>query len=136
MTQIFPPQDDSIFPPLPCYAIIYRAILRKSWIDQRNNRVTSAAFFRRPHDSGKDLDGLSVNIAAACSVEEVRSSFSECFGVVSLHVGRIRDIGLDVHQNEPKHANITGLPYQQDDTVNAERFAGLLAKQARFVHRI
>ncbi|MBI3469570.1 MAG: hypothetical protein HY000_41745 [Planctomycetes bacterium] len=51
--------------------------------------------------------------------------------MLSLHVGRLRDIGLDVVPDEPQHANITNLPYPQDDPVTAERLAGLIARQAR-----
>ena len=119
-----------MFHPLSCPTIIYRAILRKNWIDKHNNRVTSAPFFRRP---SKDIDGLSVHIAGSCSLEEIYASFNQCFGVVSLHVGHIRDIGLDVSQDSISHANIIGLPYKEEDLVTAERLAGLLARQSRFV---
>jgi hypothetical protein len=56
-----------------------------------------------------------------------------CYGVVSLHVGRVRDLGLDVVVDEAPHANITGLPRQTDDVLRAERLASQLAKQARLV---
>jgi hypothetical protein len=138
MAQISPPQNDPndpAFPPLPCNAIVYRAVLRKNWIDKHANQVTSAAFFRRiPSDEVEgDPNGLSAGIAANCSVDEFREGFRACYGILSLHVGRMRDIGLDVHQDEPQHANITGLPYREEDELHAERLAGLLAQQARFV---
>jgi hypothetical protein len=118
---------------LPCGTIIYRALLRQQWIDRRNSRVVTTAFLRRPQSSSKDQDGLSVNISNNCSIQEVISHFNSCYGIASLHVGRIRDIGLDVVQNTYQHANIVGLPYQEDNLVEAERFAGLLAKRSRII---
>ncbi|MEH2362761.1 hypothetical protein [Nostoc sp.] len=50
-----------------------------------------------------------------------------------MHVGRIRDLGLDVIQDSSDHANIIGLPDVNDDPVTAERLAGLLAKQSRII---
>jgi hypothetical protein len=50
-------------------------------------------------------------------------------------VGRIRDLGLDVVPDSPDHAYITGLPLQDDDPLNAERLARLLAGQARLLQR-
>ena len=126
-TEFLHPQQT--FPPLPCNTIVYRAMLRKNCIDKRTNRVTSSAFLRRPIDS----KGLSVDLAEQCTIDEVRGAFNSCFGVATLHVGRIRDIDLDVKQDNPKHANIEGVPYQKDNTQEAERLAGQLARQARLV---
>jgi hypothetical protein len=119
--------------PLPCSAIVYRALLRKKWVDKNTGRIMAAAFLRRPESTGNDLDGVSVSPAETCSVEDVRNAFNECFGVVSLHVGRVRDMGLDVAPDTLVHANITGLPAPDNDPVEAERLAGLLARQARIV---
>jgi hypothetical protein len=126
-------QPPHTFPPLPCSTIVYRAMLRKQWIDKRNNYVTPAAFIRRPKADGRDSKGLSVDLAHQCTIDEVRGNFNSCFGIVTLHVGHIRDVELDVIQDTPKHGNITGLPYQEDNEAEAERLAGLLAKQARIV---
>jgi hypothetical protein len=49
------------FAVLGCADIVYRAILRKAWIDQDTGRIQAAAFMRR----SSDADGLSVSIAAA-----------------------------------------------------------------------
>jgi hypothetical protein len=110
-----PPEHESIFPALPCNTIVYRALTRSSWINKRTKGATSAAFIKRPHLPDKDPDrqGLSTFIAANCSLQQVYSMFSSCFGVVTLHVGRLRDIGLDICQDTPIHANITGLPYKE-----------------------
>lgn len=118
------------FEPLPCSTIVYRALLKKQWINEDTGRVKADAYFLREKEKNT---GLSVNIAAACSPEQCAKRFQKCFGVASLHVGRIRDVGLDVVRDSLDHANITGLPYREDNRVEAERFAGLLAKQSRIV---
>lgn len=118
------------FAPLPCSAIIYRALLRKQWIELDTGRVKADAYFLR------DLErALSVNIAETCSPKQCANRFMKCFGIASLHVGRVRDIGLDVVRDSLDHANITGLPYRGDNVIEAERLAGLLAKQSRIQWR-
>ena len=116
--------------PLPCSAIVYRALLRKRWIDQDTGKVKADAYFLREKEKNV---GLSVSIARTCSPQQCAKKFYQCFGVASLNVGRIRDIGLDVVPDSLNHANITGLPYREDDRDGAERFAGLLARQSRVV---
>jgi len=118
--------------PIPCQEIVLRAILRRGWVDE-NARITAHAFIRWP----KDNDGLSVNLRSKTDVESWLSSFKKSYGAASLHCGRIRDLGLglDVVQMEadeqPEHAVITGLPYQDDDPYGAERLASELVKIAR-----
>ena len=113
---------------LPCNAIVFRAMARKNWIDATTGNVLPAAFLRRPPPA--DVDGLSVD------VESARSCFlvlNKCHGVASLHVGRVRDLGLDIVTDEMPHANITGLPLGTENVTLAERLASQLAKQARLV---
>lgn len=85
------------------------------------------AYIRRPNDT----DGLSVNLASACTIEEARTKLRECHGIASLHVGRVRDIGLDVKQDSIDHANIIGVPSSADHPKEIEHIARLLAKQSR-----
>jgi hypothetical protein len=40
---------------------------------------------------------------------------------------------LDVEQDSVNHANITGLPNREDDLAQAERLAGLLARQSQII---
>lgn len=120
--------DSRVMEVLDCSAIVYRAILRKNWVDQTTHSVMPAAFFRRP--APQDNDGLSVNIE---SPNSCMAALNKVFGVVSLHVGRVRNIGLDVVVDETPHANITGLSRTTDDQVQAERMASQLARQARLV---
>lgn len=113
---------------LPCSSIVYRAILKKRWMDLTEGKATPEAFFRRPH---VDEDGLSVNIAEATNLEEWVRSFNACYGVASLHVGRIRNLGLEVTPDNPAHAVITGVPFRHENEAEAEFIAGELAKQSR-----
>jgi hypothetical protein len=114
--------------PLVCDHIVFRALLKRGWIDVVTNTVLPGAFFRRP--SPKDPDGLSVD---TYSPQNCVAGFSTTFGVASLHVGRVRDLGLDVVPDEETHANVIGLPYAADDAAKAEFLASQLAKQARIV---
>lgn len=118
----------SQFELLPEDAIVYRAILRKQWIDEDTGRVKADAYFLRANEYG-----LSVNLASACSPEQCAGLFRKCYGVASLKVGRVREIGLDVEQDSTNHANIIRLPYREDNLAEAERLAGLLAKRSHIV---
>jgi hypothetical protein len=113
---------------LACEQIVFRALTRRGWVDPMSKRILPAAFFRRP--SPKDDDGLSVDTKSA---ESSISQFNTCFGAASLHVGRIRNLNLDVLPDSADHANIVGVPRQAEDAAQAEWFASQLAKQARFV---
>ena len=120
--------------PLPCQSILFRALRSKSWIDEANHRATADAFRRRSRANGGDDDGLSVNLR---SVEACRAVLKKCQGVVSLHVGRVRDIGLEVRTDpeDADHAFIIGLPYPEDDPDTLETLAGALAEQSRLAWR-
>ncbi len=118
----------SQFEPLPFDAVVYRALLRKQWIDEDTNRVKADAYFLRASEPG-----LSVNLASVCSPEQCAGLFRKCYGIASLEVGRIREIGLDVEQDLVNHANIVGLPDREDNLALAERLAGLLAKRSHIV---
>jgi hypothetical protein len=116
------------YPPLECSCIVYRALLRREHVDPDSGNALAAAFMRRRQ---VDVEGLSVSLAEQRTAEEVAASFNRCRAVVSLHVGRVRNLSLDVIQDEPDHANITGVPYPDDDPDTAEYFAGELARQSR-----
>lgn len=118
----------SQFAALPLDAVVYRALLRKQWIDEDTVRVKADAYFLRATEPG-----LSVNLASVCSPEQCARLFRKCYGVASLEVGDVRSIGLDVEKDSVNHANIVGLPHREDDLVEAERLAGLLAKRSHIV---
>lgn len=119
--------------PLAEDEIVYRALLRKQWIDPDTHQVKADAFFLRV---GRDNDGLSVFRAKCRTPEECASRFNTCFGVAEIQVASVRTLGLDVvhgDEDQPEHALIVGLPTTEDDRAKAERLASLLAKQARLV---
>ena len=108
-------------------AIVYRALLRRQWIDEAN-LVVSSAYLLRANEPG-----LSVTIASACSPEQCAAKFNNCFGVASLQVGQIRELGLDAVPDSESHALIVGLPQVKDDRDKAERLADLLAQRSSIV---
>ena len=124
--------SSSDFKSLPDSAIVYRALLRKQWISEDTGRVTSNAYFLRKE---RNELGLSVNIASACFPEECAAKFRKCYGVASLNVGSIRELGLDVISDSLSHAQIVGLSYIEDDRDRADKLARLLAKKSRIVWR-
>ncbi len=111
------------FEPLPEDAIVYRSLLRKQWINEDTGRVKADAYFLRANETG-----LSVNLASTCSQQQCAKMFRQCYGIASLEVGDVREVGLDVEQDSTNHANVVGLPYREDNLAEAERLAGLLAK--------
>ena len=115
-------------PTLDCGHIVFRALLKKGWIDHVTKSVMPGAFFRRP--APRDPDGLSVDTD---SPQSCVANLSTIFGVASLHVGRVRDLGLEVVPDEETHANVVGLPYADDDRARAEFLASRLAREARLV---
>jgi len=132
MSETVSSQEDTAT--LPCETIVHRAALRQNCIDLDMSKITSAAFIRRP---GVDTDGLSVDQAFYRSADTFAATFKRCRAVVSLHIGRIRTLGLDVKRdsppdlNNPSHASIVGIPYREDDPEEAERLASALARQSR-----
>jgi hypothetical protein len=116
------------FEPLPEDAIVYRSLLRKQWINEDTGRVKADAYFLRASETG-----LSVNLASICSPQQCAEMFRKCYGVASLEVGDVREVGLDVEQDSVNHANVVGLPYREDNLAEAERLAGLLAKRSHLV---
>jgi hypothetical protein len=110
---------------LDCTIIVLRALRASSWVEN-----LFEAFLLRAEDRD-----TGVSVFYECSIERCRNSLKKSYGVVSLHVGKVRTLGLDVIPDELTHANITGLPYKEDNPAEAEHFANLLAKQARFVDK-
>jgi len=119
--------------PLPCGTIVYRLILRSDWLNPDTNTAQRAAFLRRDTE-----EGLSVLLKDKCELQEAIVSMKKVRAVVTLHVGRIYDLGLQVvpDENDPKHAEILGVPPPFDDLTTALYLGGQLAGQSRPVwHR-
>jgi hypothetical protein len=116
---------------LNCNEIVYRAILRKSQLDTSKipPQPTVDNFILR---SGEN-DGLSVGIASRCSPADVAGKFSKCHGMTSLHVGFMKDLGLNIVIDplDETHALILGLPNEDDPPNEAEPLARALKSHAR-----
>ncbi|MBE9227321.1 hypothetical protein IQ264_17990 [Phormidium sp. LEGE 05292] len=120
----------SEFEQLPDNAIVYRALLRKQWVDWETGEIKFSAYLLRQNEQS-----LSVNIASACTPQQSAARFRNCYGVASLQVGRIRELDLDVVPDSTSHANIVGLPNMQENPATARRLADLLARQSQIVWR-
>ncbi len=129
---------------IPCNAILYRAVLKKSWFDRDNpSLVQPEAFFRRAPEEkdgvrlAKDEDGLSLFLADKISAEECRAEFKTCFGVVSLHVGTLLDLGITIvaDAQDDRKVLATNLPFENPLNADEEKLAGDAAKTARVVLR-
>ena len=114
---------------LDCVDIVFRAVIRTKHWSRDTRRPLAAAFLLRTSPNGTREGALSVSYD--CSPQECADDFNKCYGVASLHVGRVRNLGLDVIPDEPNHANVTGLPHPADNPAEAERFARELRRQAR-----
>jgi hypothetical protein len=121
-------RSESEFKPLDESAIVYRALLRRQWIDEAGDRVLLFAYLLRTNELG-----LSMTIASVCSPEQCAAKFRNCYGVASLQVGKIRELALDVIPDSISHAQIVGLPYVTDDRDRAERLADLLAERSQII---
>ena len=116
-------------PALECSCIMYRAA-RKRWVQQveRSDVILPDAFLLRAQESG-----LSVRPARRVSPGQCAAGLAGCTRVLSLHVGRVRNIGLQVVADAEDHAEIQGLPHRSENAAEAERLASLLAVQARII---
>jgi hypothetical protein len=114
-------------PPYECSQIVYRAATGSDWIAS-DGRVKKQAFYpRRNHDP----NGLS---CAPTQADCRRHLQRPTHGTISLHVGRVRNLGLDVVPSDPTHANITGIPQREgNDRARATYLASKLAEIARSI---
>jgi len=114
------------------HAIIFRAIARKGWYDATSGTVSGFAFKLRSRELG-----LSVLKAAGCSRENCLAGLNQCFGEFHLEMNRVRDLGLEVVDDNPdaadfseNHAEIVGIPIDPvtvEDKQRAEDLASDLA---------
>lgn len=126
----------------PCNTVIYRTVRRKDWFDPDDqSRVKDAAFMRRrpKRDADghiidpMDADGLSLydsfHIDARACIEEELS----CHGLVTLHVGTLRDLGLTVVRDDQNFRKvlITDMPFENPEDPAQEALLDAVADSAR-----
>jgi hypothetical protein len=131
-----PPHDP------PCNTIIYRTIRRVAWFDPDDDlRVVDSAFARRRpkiDDGGNvidpmDEDGLSLfdsfHIEARACIEQELT----CHGLATLHVGKLRDLGLEVIRDPDNHRKVlvTNMPFENPGEPEAEALLDAVADSSR-----
>ena len=62
-------------------------------------------------------------------------TFSTCYGVASLHVGRLLDLGIKVISDpeDPSKLLLANVPFENPGEPQLEKLAGDIAKSARIV---
>jgi len=122
--------EQANFPPLGDDEIVYRVVTKNSWFDQDTNELLPIAFKLRTGEHG-------ISVSYNCTVREAHTSLNSTVGVARLVVGTIRGIDqrLDVVPDEPKHAEIQGVPHEEEDEELATYFADLLASISKVVLR-
>ena len=118
--------------PVPCESIVYRIASKSSWFNRDSGEMVSGAFLRYR----KDKEGLSLALGEVDTCEKASHVLQTAHAVASLHAGRVRAVEdatytLDVMQDQPSHGFIGGLPYENEDTIAAERLATRLLAQSR-----
>ena len=126
---------------LPCRTIVYRLATNNNWITEEGKLIPRAFLLRgliteqRPELERE----LSVFIAERCNYS-LKEKYPTYYGVVSLHVGHIRNIqeeqkcaNLDVLPDNElvAHASLIGLPNPTEDYPRAIYLAEELAKLSR-----
>ena len=122
------------YAPLEESCVVFRALLGRTHYDKVTGSILSGAFLRRPpkpDGTPNDLQGLSVNLN--CEVDDILNRFKSVHAIGSLIVEDIRSISttpsLDVIQDKPTHANITGLQAHGEEEDKAEHIARQLAQK-------
>lgn len=114
-------------PEITCQTIVYRAITSASKIDAETGRVLRNVFFRKFKTNEQ---GVSVFMRP-----EACTAALTCHAVVSLNAGFVYSLGLNIECDKPDHANILGLPFDNEPDTHGVRKAGQLAKHCRYVMR-
>jgi hypothetical protein len=114
--------------------LVPQDVLLRALLGAKMSQDLSLAFMLRKNERGS---GLSVNFDL--TPQQCQARFNCSFGVVTLTVQDVANaaqqtnLPLQVIPDEPNHANITGVPYKEDDPVGAERAASELARHAVLV---
>jgi hypothetical protein len=122
--------DENPLPPLPCEAILFRAIINSGSF-KKDGSPKPQIFIRRRE---ADPNGLSITDTIQHCKESMPSGL--IFGVRSVHIGTLRDNGFDVFPDSPTHGNLkfsdgTLTPRRQDNEPQANDVAELLMRCSR-----
>jgi hypothetical protein len=112
--------------PYPCNTILFRAVPYDNLL-RKDGTHKDAVFFRR---NTTDPNGLSITT----TISACKAQFDlPIFGVRSLHVGRLRNHGLEVFPSSATHANIRYVPTRSEDEIAARDMAAALIAMSRSV---
>jgi hypothetical protein len=124
-----------------CGEIVYRA-LKRACLDEP---IPHEAFIRKIRQSGTE-SGVSLSRKKYSTAHECRTILKKMSGCASLHVGKIRDLplNLDICPDpefdesatfivRPGHCLLTNLPDPASDEENAEYAATQLLRLARCI---
>lgn len=134
------PRNPHKFPPFSGDTIVFRAAKSKAYFSADRTKGAPLAFYRRPLTSEyPDHKGLSVDTSRENILNNMKGKF---YGYISLKVGAVRSLKLEVLRDSETHGNITDgeieLPFRHptDMAINAqvELLANALAEasQAHF----
>lgn len=84
-----------------------------------------------------DQDGLSVSDSFHMNVEACVTDTLSGHGIASLHVGTLRDLGLNVVRDgdDGRKLLITNIPFENPTDANQEALLDAVAESARIVYR-
>jgi hypothetical protein len=123
-------EDSRIAAPFECSDIVFRAVPYDKGMLRKDGSHRDAVFFRRER---QDPNGLSVTTTIlAC-----KAQFDDpIFGVRSIHVGTLRDYGLELVRTSDAHANIRhangdNIPTRTDNDPKARQIAADLIERSR-----
>ena len=125
----------------PCNTIVFRQIRRKNWYDpDDDSKVMAEAFARRrprilkdgTEDPGDD-DGLSAYDSSRIHRQACMEDCECCYGLATLHVGTIRNLGLTVIRDvaDDRKILITDMPLMNPGDKDQEALLESVAKSAR-----
>jgi hypothetical protein len=116
--------DPHPLPELACETVLFHAIIYENHLNKDGSHKPQTFIRRRE----ADLNGLSVNTSIrGCEQGLTRG----IFGVRTVHIGTLRDLGFDVFMDSPDHGNIRFAdgrltPRRQDNEQGANDTAELL----------
>ncbi|MGA7523230.1 MAG: hypothetical protein WBW84_12290 [Acidobacteriaceae bacterium] len=130
---------------IQCSEIVYRALKKAV---PPGESIPAEAFMRRVRPLGSHPpteDAVSLSRKKYATAKECRSKLNRMRGTASLHVGRVRDLPLQLEVRpdpvrgedgdvvEPDHSLLMNLPDPVTDIHSAETAASDLIRIARFV---
>jgi hypothetical protein len=124
---------------------MYRQIRKKDWYDPDDeSKVMAEAFMRRRPfvrkdgtENPGDDDGLSLYDSFRVQRQECIEDSNSCYGLATLHVGTLRNLGLNVIR-DPKDVRkllVPNMPLTNPGNADEEALLESVARSARIAAR-